>query len=87
MCFLLFLTTNSAIDASKVLLLLPFPGPSHFMMFKVFIEELVGRGHEVTSINAFPLKENLENYTEILIEPRWSFSDGCEYFPLECHEK
>jgi glucuronosyltransferase len=69
-----------SIDAYKILLLIPFPGPSHFLMFKVFIKELVDRGHEVTSITAFPYNEKLANYTEIKIEPTWSFGDDCELF-------
>ena len=62
----------------KILVLVPFPSTSHFLMFKVFIKELITRGHEVTSISAYPINENLANYTEILIEPKWSFNDVCE---------
>ena len=76
--FLLLVFALESINGYKILVLLPFPGPSHFLMFKVFIKELISRGHEVTSISAFPFNENLANYTEIIIEPTWSFGDGCE---------
>jgi glucuronosyltransferase len=74
----MLLLAVGSIDAYKILLLIPFPGPSHFLMFKVLIRELVSRGHEVTSISAFPFNEELANYTEIKIEPTFSFGDGCE---------
>lgn len=48
-------------------------------MFKTFIQELIERGHHVTAITAFQNKEKLENYTEILIDPMWSFGDDCEF--------
>ena len=76
--FGLFILTPSIIEGSKILFLIPFPGPSHFLMFKVFIKELIDRGHEVTAISAYPFKERLDNYTEILIEPQWSFGDACK---------
>lgn len=74
-----------SIEGFKILLLIPFPGPSHFLMFKVFIKELVDRGHEVTAITAFPYNEPLKNYTEIKIETVWSFGDGCEFLRLKSH--
>lgn len=51
-------------------------------MFKVFFKELLSRGHELTAISAFPLNEKLANFTEILIEPSYSFGDECEYFEV-----
>lgn len=56
-------------------------------MFKVFIKELVNRGHEVTCITAFPYKETLSNYTEILIEPRFSLETDCKLFMIYDDEK
>lgn len=76
--FAISLCVLSSIDAYNVLVLLPFPGPSHFLMFKVFIQELIDRGHHVTAITAFQYKEKLANYTEILIDPVWSFGDDCK---------
>lgn len=80
---LLVLTAVSLVDGYKVLLLLPFPGPSHFLMFKVFIKELIARGHEVTSISAFAFDEKLSNYTEVLIDPPWPIKEHCELINLK----
>lgn len=54
------------------------PGPSHFLMFKVFIKEMIEKGHHVTSITPYQFKEKLENYTEIYIDPVWSYGDQCK---------
>lgn len=75
---MLLLVAVNFIDGYKILVLLPFPGPSHFLMFKVFIKELIARGHEVTSISAFPFDEKLSNYTEVLIDPPWAIGEHCE---------
>lgn len=76
---ILLLITASIAEGYNILLLIPFPGPSHFLMFKIFIRELVSRGHEVTAITAFPLNEKLTNYTEILVAPQFSFGDACKF--------
>jgi glucuronosyltransferase len=60
----------------------PFPGPSHFLMLKVYINELIRRGHEVTAITAYHNDEPISNYTEILIEPRWISGKRCKYMNL-----
>lgn len=73
------LAAFSTIESFKILILLPFPGPSHILMFKTFVKELITRGHEVIAITALPFKEKMINFTEVLIEPTWSFGDGCEY--------
>jgi glucuronosyltransferase len=76
---IIFVLIFATSDALKILAILPFPGPSHYYMFKVYISELVKRGHEVTSISAFKYGAPLSNYTEILIEPQWSFGDTCKF--------
>lgn len=56
--------------AHKILFLAPVNGKSHWNYLKVFIEELVNRGHELTCITSISMGENkLDNYTEILIDP------------------
>lgn len=69
----------TAVSGYRILVLIPFPGPSHFLMFKVLIKELISRGHEVTAITAFPMKETINNYTEVLIHPRFLFDASCEF--------
>lgn len=40
--FLWLFLLISSVNGYKILMLLPLPGPSHFLMFKTFIRELVG---------------------------------------------
>lgn len=70
--------TVLSIDSYNILMVVTLPGPSHFLMFKVFIKEMIERGHHVTSITPYQYKEKLENYTEILIDPVWSYGDQCK---------
>ncbi|XP_036347897.1 UDP-glycosyltransferase UGT4-like, partial [Rhagoletis pomonella] len=62
-------------DGARILAVYAFPAKSHFMMHRVLISELVKHGHQVTMITAHTF-ESLKlgsNYTEILIEPEYSF--------------
>ncbi|XP_058122285.1 UDP-glycosyltransferase UGT5-like [Anopheles ziemanni] len=67
-------------DGYKILFLVPFPGPSHWLMLKHFIRELTERQHEVTCITAFKFGEPLPNYEEIYIDPPYPIR---ETFPVE----
>uniref|UniRef100_A0A182NU14 Peptidase S1 domain-containing protein n=1 Tax=Anopheles dirus TaxID=7168 RepID=A0A182NU14_9DIPT len=73
-------TLLSAADGYKILFLVPFPGPSHWLMLKHFIRELTDRQHEVTCITSFPYGEQLAHYEEILIDPPYPLR---ETFPVE----
>lgn len=60
----------TAVQAYKVLVLVPINGKSHWNYMQVFVKEFLNRGHEVTAITSIALggkKHN--NYTEILINP------------------
>ncbi|XP_039439844.1 UDP-glycosyltransferase UGT5-like [Culex pipiens pallens] len=68
------------VQSYKILFLVPFPGPSHWLMLKHFIRELTEvRGHEVTCITSFKFGEPLSRYQEVLIEPAYPIR---EKFPL-----
>lgn len=69
----------SAVHSYKVLFLVPFTGPSHWLMLKHFIRELTERGNEVTCITSFKFGEPIRNYTEVLIDPAYPIR---EKFPL-----
>lgn len=59
-----------AIDAHKILVIVPMNGKSHWDYMKNFINELLNRGNEVTCITTITMGENQpQNYTEILIDP------------------
>uniref|UniRef100_A0A182RDT2 UDP-glucuronosyltransferase n=1 Tax=Anopheles funestus TaxID=62324 RepID=A0A182RDT2_ANOFN len=79
-CLFLLGSVLSSADGYKILFLVPFPGPSHWLMLKHFIRELTERQHQVTCITAFPFGEKLQNYDEILIDPPYPIR---ETFPVE----
>lgn len=66
-------------DSSKILVLVPFPAPSHWLWLNHFVQELLERGHQITAIANFPAKSPHANYTEILIDPPY---DIPHYFPI-----
>ncbi|XP_023297834.2 UDP-glycosyltransferase UGT5-like [Lucilia cuprina] len=68
-------TSPPQVESSKILAVYIFPGKSHFMMHNTIIKELIQRGHQVTMITAFSLKDLKlgANYTEVLIEPVYDF--------------
>uniref|UniRef100_A0A182TRD4 Uncharacterized protein n=1 Tax=Anopheles melas TaxID=34690 RepID=A0A182TRD4_9DIPT len=68
-----------SVECGKILFLVPFPAPSHWLWMEHFVKELLSRGHEVTAITNFPAKEAHRNYTEILIDPPY---DIPYYFPV-----
>lgn len=67
-------------DSSKILVLVPFPAPSHWLWLNHFIQELLERGHQITAIANFPAKSPHANYTEILIDPPYDIPHYCECF-------
>uniref|UniRef100_A0A182IUN1 UDP-glucuronosyltransferase n=1 Tax=Anopheles atroparvus TaxID=41427 RepID=A0A182IUN1_ANOAO len=77
---LLFCASFAIADGYNILFLVPFPGPSHWLMLKHFIRELTDRQHEVTCITSFKFGEPLPNYTEVLIDPPYPIR---ETFPVE----
>lgn len=66
-------------SCSKILVLVPFPAPSHWLWLDHFVQELLHRNHQVTAITNFPTKAQHPNYTEILIDPPY---DIPHYFPI-----
>ncbi|XP_055917568.1 UDP-glucosyltransferase 2 [Eupeodes corollae] len=74
--FLLVLTQFSS--AYKILFMGPFPAPSHWLWLEHFVNELVSRGHQVTTITNFPSKQPNENLTEIILNPKF---DIPKYYP------
>ncbi|KAJ4448758.1 hypothetical protein ANN_00149 [Periplaneta americana] len=54
--------------AAKILTLISFNGKSHFSMFEVLLKALAKRGHQVTVVGFFPLKDPIPNYTDISVE-------------------
>ncbi|XP_047534233.1 UDP-glucosyltransferase 2-like [Vanessa atalanta] len=49
----------------NILSILPYHGKSHFFVFKVYLQELARRGHNVTVISHFPQTDPPRNYHDI----------------------
>ncbi|XP_050344522.1 UDP-glucosyltransferase 2-like [Nymphalis io] len=49
----------------NILSILPYHGKSHFFVFKVYLQELAKRGHNVTVISHFPQDDPPKNYHDI----------------------
>ncbi|KAH8248195.1 hypothetical protein KR038_004376 [Drosophila bunnanda] len=63
--FLLILP--ACLEAARILAVFPFPGPSQYINVVPYLKALASRGHEVTSINAFPQKIPVKNFRDIPI--------------------
>lgn len=71
---------SQEVNTSKILILVPFNGPSHWLMFQDFIAVLTSRGHEVTALTGIKYsKAHPTNYTEVLIDPPYDLSGVCKY--------
>jgi glucuronosyltransferase len=79
---ILFSSLITTAKSSKILVLVAFPGKSHWLMFEHVIKELLARGHEVTTITNYPLSGRFENYHEYLIHPQFNFESDREYWTV-----
>ncbi|XP_058832649.1 UDP-glycosyltransferase UGT5-like isoform X2 [Topomyia yanbarensis] len=71
--FILSCLSWQSTESSRILGVFAFPGRSHWMMIDAILNELLDRGHQVTSISNYPLSREHENYTEIRIAPIYDF--------------
>ncbi|XP_059055471.1 UDP-glucosyltransferase 2-like [Achroia grisella] len=55
-------------DAARILGLFPHTGKSHQMVFEPLLRTLAERGHHLTVVSFFPLKNPPENYTDVSLE-------------------
>nr|QVG59850.1 UDP-glucuronosyltransferase [Nilaparvata lugens] len=63
--FINVLKNENFCECSRILGVFPFSAKSHYMMYEPLLLELAKRGHNVTSINAFPQKQKIPNFTDI----------------------
>lgn len=54
-------------NGAKILGVFPYPSKSHHILGKTLLKELANRGHEVTMISAFPLKDPPKNYKDVTL--------------------
>ncbi|XP_017005908.2 UDP-glycosyltransferase UGT5 [Drosophila takahashii] len=57
----------ACLQAARILAIFPFPGPSQYINVVPYLKTLAFRGHQVTSINAFPQKKPVGNFRDIPI--------------------
>ncbi|XP_063538676.1 UDP-glucosyltransferase 2-like [Cydia strobilella] len=62
---LIYSLTISDVNSFKILAVNPYQGKSHYSVFQSLLLELAKRGHDVTSISYFPLKQKVKNFTDI----------------------
>lgn len=63
----LLLTLPASMQAARILAIFPFPGPSQYINVVPYLKELANRGHQVTSVNAFPQKKPVANFRDVFI--------------------
>ncbi|KAG5861611.1 hypothetical protein JTB14_023606 [Gonioctena quinquepunctata] len=62
--FSLVLTSNS----KRILGIYSHIGKSHFNFGAIILRELAKRGHEVTMVSLYPLKQSIPNYTDVELD-------------------
>lgn len=67
LCSCLIVTIFAA-NAANILVLFPVPSPSHQILGDELVKALLKKGHHVTMITPYGMKEKFKNYTEVLLE-------------------
>lgn len=52
-------------DSYKILVLFTHSGKSHFMIYVPFLQSLATKGHNLTVVSHYPLRDNLSNYRDV----------------------
>nr|ASX93996.1 UDP-glycosyltransferase UGT42D1 [Zygaena filipendulae] len=78
--FTILFVSLTSISALNILGIFPYQGKSHFFVHEVFLRELANKGHNLTVISYFPLKDAPKNYRDItlvdekiVVEAAWPF--------------
>ncbi|KAJ4439924.1 hypothetical protein ANN_08054 [Periplaneta americana] len=81
-CICCLTTVLLCSDAARILGIFPGPSFSHQLVFQTIMKALVSRGHQVTVISTDPLKEPMENYTDVdmsfmydYVRQKYNFTD------------
>ncbi|EDW84184.1 uncharacterized protein Dwil_GK13277 [Drosophila willistoni] len=60
-----FLLLIKYLDGARILAIFPYPGPSQYINVVSYLKALASRGHQVDSVNAFPQKQQVNNFQDI----------------------
>ncbi|XP_073845090.1 UDP-glycosyltransferase UGT4-like [Musca autumnalis] len=72
----------SATNAARILSILAFPARAQHDFTQPLLLELANRGHQVTSINNFPLKQATDHFRDIVIEENFHLFDEFKNFTM-----
>lgn len=56
------------IESSNILVFVPSPWKSHLVSFQPLFLELAHRGHNVTVVSKFTVKDPPHNYTQVIVK-------------------
>lgn len=77
----IFAVLPCQLEGARILAIFPFPGPSQYINVVPYLKALAARGHEVTSVNAFPQKKPVKNFRDIpVLEVFQSYDGAYLYF-------
>jgi len=65
---LILFVCASVIKSSNILVFVPSPWKSHIVSFQPLFLELAHRGHNVTVVSKFPVKDPPLNYTQLILK-------------------
>ncbi|XP_016998390.2 UDP-glucosyltransferase 2 [Drosophila takahashii] len=65
--FLLVFLLPGYLEGARILALFPIPSPSHYFFALPYLKRLAAEGHEITTVNPFPLKEPVKNIQDVPI--------------------
>ncbi|XP_052841007.1 UDP-glucosyltransferase 2 [Drosophila gunungcola] len=63
--FLLVCLQPRYLRGARILALFPIPSPSHYFFALPYLKSLASEGHEIISVNPYPLKEPIKNIYDI----------------------
>lgn len=85
--FLCVFSLATSVQGHKILVIVPMHGKSHWNYMKVFVNELVDRGNNVTCITSISMgKHKPANYTEILIDPPYEIQNLGKFCYIRAEE-
>lgn len=72
---LLFICVSIA-QCGNILIVFPFPSVSHHILGEQVARGLLKKGHHVTMITNYRVKDKLENYTEVILNGPTKWKEG-----------
>ncbi|XP_067620061.1 UDP-glycosyltransferase UGT5-like [Eurosta solidaginis] len=56
------------LECAKILSVFPFTGPSQYLCVQPYLHMLAARGHQITSVSAFPQKTPIKNFRDVVLK-------------------